>query len=237
MLPSKPSNLPPLAEAVLVAIQDEAWAECLVLGGGVALAHYMQYRSTVDADCWWEQNTTKEQKAAAIAGLKQALNQAAKRLHGAGASVRMRTWQETSSIEIVLGKEKIFSWQIAERSVKLAPYLASPYGRVKIETIEDNLASKMTALVARGSARDFRDIHAAVTRQIVSWEECWQLWEAKNTGLARTMGERQVALFLQAIEKRRPLSTLPEEQRQEAAALRTFYHSRLPRLGDASATI
>ncbi|MEO5887622.1 MAG: hypothetical protein ABIQ77_08160 [Anaerolineales bacterium] len=29
MIPSKPTNLPPLAEAVLAAIQDEPWADCL----------------------------------------------------------------------------------------------------------------------------------------------------------------------------------------------------------------
>jgi len=88
----------------------------------------------------------------------------------------------------------------------------------------------MTALVARGSARDFRDIHAAVTRRIASWEECWLLWEAKNPGLERKLGERQVALFLQAIEKRRPLKEVPEDLRADAEALREFFNLRLPRL-------
>jgi predicted nucleotidyltransferase component of viral defense system len=236
VIPSKPTNLPPLAEAVLAAIGDEPWAERLVLGGGVALAHYLQYRHTVDADCWWEENTTKEQKAEVIRGVEQALSQAAKKLHGDRSSVQVRTWQETTSIEVKLEGEKIFSWQIAERTRKLAPYLASPYGKVKIETIKDNLASKMTALVARGSARDFRDIHAAITSQLVSWEECWELWASKNPGLERQAGERQVALFLQAIEKRRPLQEIPRSQRDEAEALREFFHARLPRLGESPPT-
>ena len=88
----------------------------------------------------------------------------------------------------------------------------------------------MTALVARGSARDFRDIFAVVNHQLASWEECWQLWCAKNPGLERKLGERQVALFLQAIEKRRPLHEVPRGQREEAEALREFFYRRLPRL-------
>lgn len=233
VVPTKPTNLPALAEAVLTAIQDEPWAGCLVLGGGVALAHYLQYRTTVVADCWWEENTASAQKAEVVTMLKKALGQAAQRLHGKSAAVQVRSWQETTSIEVTLASQKIFSWQIAERTRKLRPYVASPYGKIKIETITDNLASKMTALVARGSARDFRDIHAAITRQIVLWEECWQLWEAKNPGLQRKLGERQVVLFLQAIEKRRPLKDVPDEQRAEAEVLREFFHRRLPRLDES----
>lgn len=230
MLPSKPANLPPLAEAVLSLIGDEPWAERLVLGGGVALAHYLPYRATVDADCWWEENSSQEQKAEVIRELSRALTQAAKNLYGDRAIIQERSWQETTSIEVRVEKEKVFSWQIAERTKKLTPYLSSPYGNVKIETLQDNLASKMVALVARGSARDFRDIHAAVTRQITSWEECWQLWREKNPSLPQTLGERQVALHLQAIEKRRPLSALAPEHQGQAAALRDFFHLRLPRL-------
>ena len=142
VVPTKPTNLTPLAEAVLGAIQDEPWAECLVLGGGVALAHYLQYRTTVDADCWWEENTTQEQKTEVISGVKQALTEAAERLLGNDAFVQVRTWQETTSIEVTLKNEKVFSWQIAERTRKLFPYWASPYGKVKIETIKDILLPK-----------------------------------------------------------------------------------------------
>ena len=106
MIPSKPDNLPPLAEAVLTAIQDEPWAGSLVLGGGVALAHYLQYRTTVDADCWWEENTPREQKAEVVAGVKEALEQAAKRLHGDRAAIHLRSWQDTTSIEVTLAGKK-----------------------------------------------------------------------------------------------------------------------------------
>lgn len=48
---------------------------------------------------------------------------------------------------------------------------------ILIETVRDNVASKMNALVDRGAPRDFLDIRAVIVKGLVSVEECWALWQ------------------------------------------------------------
>jgi len=38
---------------LLESLTGQSEAAEIVIGGGVALSHYLQYRDTVDLDAWW----------------------------------------------------------------------------------------------------------------------------------------------------------------------------------------
>ncbi len=63
---------------------------------------------------------------------------------------------------------------------EIDPPIRSPWGRFPMETLEDNVASKMMALVSRGAPRDFVDVKAVVDAGLVTAKRCWQLGEAKG---------------------------------------------------------
>src|SRR4051794_26535514 len=52
-LPQRPATLSPLAEATLTALSAEPLSANIILGGGVALKHYDDFRQTQDIDAWW----------------------------------------------------------------------------------------------------------------------------------------------------------------------------------------
>ena len=231
MVPKKPSRLDPITASLLDLATEKVWARRLVLGGGVAFAHYLEYRATVDADFWWEENVSAAEKNETIAELEKLLRAAAQPFHRA-LSVSTRRWGDTVSVDVNSGGRRVYSCQIAERTVKLFPYLASPFGQIQIETWEENLASKMSALVGCGSARDFLDIYTAIKAGLISWQRCWQLWEAKNTSVNAQQAMRQVTLHLQGIERRRPLAEVAEPERAQARELREFFRAHLAELLD-----
>lgn len=49
-----------------------------------------------------------------------------------------------------------------------------------MDSFEDLVASKMVALVERGAPRDFRDIHALCTAELIAPAHCWQLWRQRQ---------------------------------------------------------
>lgn len=51
--PKKPQNLNPFASELLESLAGHAESAEIVLGGGVALSHYLEYREIVDLDAWW----------------------------------------------------------------------------------------------------------------------------------------------------------------------------------------
>ena len=48
--PTPPQHLEPLAKDVLEGLRGREGARFIVLGGGVALQHYVEFRRTVDID-------------------------------------------------------------------------------------------------------------------------------------------------------------------------------------------
>jgi hypothetical protein len=48
--PKPPQNLNPFSRELLESLAGHAEAVEIVLGGGVALSHYLEYRETVDLD-------------------------------------------------------------------------------------------------------------------------------------------------------------------------------------------
>ena len=74
--PKRPGNINALTARIIERIKNLPWAEKFVLGGGLALAHYLEFRPTNDADCWWEENTPeteKEETLNTIAGWRDIL--------------------------------------------------------------------------------------------------------------------------------------------------------------------
>jgi hypothetical protein len=75
-LPKPPGNLHPLAREVLERLAGHAEAAAIVIGGGVALSHYLEYRPTVDLDAWWH----GEPRADVMAFLEVAMQALASRV-------------------------------------------------------------------------------------------------------------------------------------------------------------
>lgn len=51
--PVPPRSLCPYAREVLDLLAGQSDAREIVIGGGVALSHYAEYRETFDLDAWW----------------------------------------------------------------------------------------------------------------------------------------------------------------------------------------
>ena len=216
MEPKKPAHPDPFAVAFLERLQDRPEAEQFVLGGYFALKHYLDYRSTGDVDAWW----LSREDPRALAAVRDAFATTAAQF---GYSVREREWNETFSLEAFGDTGKAFSFQVAVRSVEIDQPIASPWGRFPIETLDDNVASKMVALVARGAPRDFVDIKAVVDAGLVTVERCWELWQAKDPGVAPDDALTRVRINIERIASRMPLERLSAERRSAATQLRAWY--------------
>lgn len=216
-LPTPPSRLGPFAREVLEFLAGHDEAAQIVLGGGIALAHYVDYRETFDLDAWWAEAPTAPTNAL----LDEAMRAVAMR-HGL--TCARRAWGETVSLELLAGQRKVFSLQIAPRDRYLDATLEAAWPPVRIETLRDNVASKMTALVERGAPRDLRDIHELCRCGLMTEAECWRLYEQKNPGQAARDGAAKVLHSLERLETQRPLPGIADDQQREAAAtVRRWY--------------
>lgn len=216
--PTPPANLHPLSRQLLESLAGHEEAGEIVIGGGVALGHYLSYRDTVDLDAWWK----SEPRADVLRFVESVMRTLATR-HGF--EYRRRSWGETESLELLRDGLKQFSFQISRRTRSLDDTLPSMWQPVGIETLRDNVASKMTALVQRGAPRDFLDIHQLCTRGVTSVAECWQSFADRNPDIPRDEAKRKVIARLAIIETTRPLATIePSEARHQAARVRDWFH-------------
>ncbi|NDC53129.1 MAG: hypothetical protein EBZ74_02280 [Planctomycetia bacterium] len=215
--PVPPSRLCGYAREVLELLAGHAAAAEIVIGGGVALSHYVEYRDTFDLDAWWA--TAPTSSARELMG--RAMHTVAER-HGL--TLTRRTWGETESYELADGPRKVFSLQIAARDRFLEPTLEAAWPPVRLETLRDNVASKMTALVERGAPRDLRDVYHLCHRGILSAAECWQLYCQKNPGHDVQTAADKVLHCVERLEMQRPLDTIEsQDERLQAAAVRAWY--------------
>jgi hypothetical protein len=200
----------------------------VVLGGHFALRCYLDYRSTHDLDGWWSASLSASQRRAARSVIRQVAEEAAA---AHGLTILERSWGVTEAFDFQRtesGRRRtIFSVQVAERTVELEPPITSPWPPIPIETLRDNLSSKMSALVARGAPRDFRDVYEVVQAGLVTVSECWDLWQAKNPDTNLDQAKAQVIKHLESIAERRPLDQLPEHERPAAEALRRWVRTEL----------
>lgn len=197
----------PLTSEILDGLRRFPEAGEIVLGGYFALKQYLDYRTTRDLDAWWKTGKTER----TMACIRQVMSEVAER-HGL--NLAEREWGETVSFELSEGERKIFSFQIALRSVQLEPPRKTPWEPILVESLADNVGSKMNALVQRGAPRDFSDILEVVTRGIASAEQCWDWWFRKNPGVDVRQARAQVLRHLEALEQRRSIEMIegPEER-------------------------
>ena len=221
--PIKPTTLDPRAVALLEWMGAQPWAGFIVLGGGVALKHYLDYRGTKDCDAWWDGAVTAEQRQSVMTEISAALS----RLNP-GSTLRSDHWGEVNSISVVENGKVVFSFQIAQRTTQLAPYLNSTWGGVRIESLEDNIASKMSAFVDRGLGRDFSDVYQ-LHRQL-GWTpvRLWELWQKKNPERRQCDAQAQAKVKFEVLVRSRPLEKITNElERSEVATARTWLQNEL----------
>jgi hypothetical protein len=229
--PKRPSKIDPLALEVLEKLRAHPnEAQNIVLGGYFALKHYIDYRSTADIDGWWRREISIEEREATIKRLRSIVAEVAEQ-NGLTIKERHRPASEVISFDFSQGNRARFSIQVAPRSIEIAQPLTdrSPWSPIPIETFEDNIASKMNALVERGAPRDFQDIRAVVMSKLLSIDDAWALWQAKNPTLTPTEGKIQVLKHIESIECRRPIEAIPEEERKEVEAARNWIRNAFTR--------
>lgn len=225
--PQRPRQLDPLALELLEGLAGHAAARAFVLGGYFALKHYWDYRPTHDVDAWWDSAASTPEREAARAALRQVLSDIAGRR---GLTVAGRRFGDTESWALNQAGKTLFTFQISTRTVQLEPYQPSPWPPLQIETLADNVGSKMNALVQRGAPRDFLDVKALVTAGLVTPAECWALWERKNPDLTLGAAHLEVGRHLEALELRRPLSSIPDaSERERAQATRGWFRAQFLR--------
>ncbi len=227
-LPIRPSNVEPLTARVLNRLAEHpAEARSMILGGGFAMNHYLAPRMTFDVDTWWTKDSTNDDRKAALEVLREILPEVADEF-GMAFSERANASHEMISLEL-RDAERTFSYQIAPHTIELdSPFVdESPWAPIPIETLRDNVASKVNALVARGAPRDFSDIHRVIDDGVMSVEEVWDLWSKKNPDQDVELAKAQVVKRIESIELRRPLERLPEEHREQVASDRGWVRNVL----------
>jgi len=163
----------PYARVCLEGLVKANLADRISLGGGLGLFHYLDYRPTNDADAWWSESATEAQKHAVVQELETSLS-------GFG-SVRVRAWGDVVSVELSQDGKTVFSFQIAARTVRLEESILAGWIDVPLDSLADLLASKMNALVERGTPRDFLDVYTVCQAELLSMNECWSLWRRRQT--------------------------------------------------------
>ena len=73
--------------------------------------------------------------------------------------VRVRAWGDVVSVELSQEGKTVFSFQIADRTLRLEESILAGWIEVPLDSLADLVASKMNALVERGTPRDFLDIY------------------------------------------------------------------------------
>lgn len=104
----------------------------------------------------------------------------------------------------------------------------SPWKDILLDSFEDLVASKMVALVERGTPRDFLDIYRLNKDVLVSPLQCWQLWRRRQESIGSDADEDRARLailtHLTRIEQHRPLDIIVDElARAEAKRVRNWY--------------
>jgi Nucleotidyl transferase AbiEii toxin, Type IV TA system len=199
-----------------------------VIGGGVALCHYVDPRETYDLDGWWRSHESPE----TLEKLQNILQEIAER---EGLSLQSKRFGEVVSLALSnKERKKVYSVQIASRSIYLDSPENSPWN-VPIETLRDNIGSKMKALITRGAPRDFIDIHKLCSEGKTNPEGCWEIaapvYHGGNPGQSDPQtiiltGKSQVAANFRRIEKKYPLpkeTPAEPQQMKNARALRKWY--------------
>ena len=218
--PQQPANISPYARACLAALVESNLAIRISLGGALGLFHYLDYRPTHDVDAWWSEYVTEEQKAVVVKTLENTLS-------GFG-NVRVRSWGDVVSVELLQDGKTVFSFQIASRTMRLENSVSAGWIDVPLDSLADLVASKMTALVERGAPRDFLDIFMLCKSGLLGIDDCWTLWRRRQTlaGSDADVSRAHLAIetHLERIALSRPLEQITDlQQRDQARQLRAWF--------------
>lgn len=211
--PKQPKHLSSYAQISLKALVQAGLMERIALGGALGLFHYLDYRLTHDVDAWWAEHLSESQKQEVLDAVKGALASFGK--------VELRRWGDVSSIALLQDNKVIFSFQIAQRSVRLETPVSAGWINIPLDSLADLIASKMVALIERGAPRDFLDIYMLCQSELVTPVECWALWHTRQVlADSDTDGARArlaIETHLERIIQHRPLETIHDAQQQAQA--------------------
>jgi hypothetical protein len=227
MQPERPREVDPVADACLRALAQHPAGAKISIGGGFGLAHYHEFRPTHDVDAWWEAAASESDKNAVMQIIQRTLEE-----HG---DVFERRHGDVISIELRRQGKTVFAFQIAARSALLQPTAESPWPPVRLDSLPDLIASKMTALIERGAPRDFVDIREVCRMSLATPQDCWTLWDerekARGVGAPdRTAAAEAVLLHLSRIERTRPLANIKmPADRERAQELRNWFKHEFTR--------
>jgi hypothetical protein len=219
-----PKSLNRFAVTCLEALKNLPLGKFISLGGAVGLSLYHEYRTTKDVDAWWNPVVAESEKQLVIDLLKTTLSEFG--------DVTVRRFGDVVSIDLRQGGKVVFNFQIANRSALLRSTVSSPWHPVALDSMEDLVASKMSALVERGAPRDFLDIYEICTHDLVTISECWAFWKEREAkrGVAeqdKKVGCEAVLLHLSRIERTRPLENIDDtNERKHAFKVREWYKKK-----------
>ena len=184
------------------------------------MLHYLDHRPTHDVDAWWSSQVSAADRERLVSVVEEALSPLGE--------VHQRSWGDVLSIDLRREGTTVFNFQIARRSAQLRPTAVAPWVKVHLDSLEDLLASKMVALVERGTPRDFRDIHAACQAEVSTAQGCWKLWRQRQelSGSDTDFHRARLAVqtHLERIIQHRPLDRIQDPARQaEAQVLRRWF--------------
>jgi len=219
--PHPPRNLPAFARECLNALAQAGLGRCVSLGGAFGLAHYYEYRATHDVDAWWTAEATRDARTRVVAVLEQTL--------APFGQTRTRTWGDVVSVDLRQDGRTVFNFQIATRSARLRDEVTGVWpGEIRLDSFDDLLASKMTALINRGAPRDFLDIYTLCRAGQTDIATCWRLWQERQKAAGEDDDLQRARLAVRAhlarIEAVRPLAEQPNgPNRERSAAVRTWF--------------
>lgn len=214
--PRPPKQISPFARACLDALARSDVGRYISLGGAFGLAHYYEYRATRDLDAWWTNEATREDKQQVIAVIEAALAEFG--------PTRKRAWGDVVSVELQQEGRTVFSFQVAERSALLRDEIAGVWeGGIRVDALEDLLASKMAALVNRGAPRDFLDIYTLCQSQQTSPTMCWRLWQERQRAAGEDDDLERARLAVRANLARIEAARLRDAVDEHSAALRAWF--------------
>ena len=142
--------------------------------------------------------------------------------------VRVRAWGDVVSVELSQEGKTVFSFQIADRTLRLEESILAGWIEVPLDSLADLVASKMDALVERGAPRDFLDIYTLCQAELLSMQECWSLWRRRQTMAGSDVDALRARLaietHLERIALQRPLEQIVDlGQREQARELRDWF--------------
>ncbi len=216
-----PKSLTHFARACLKTLSESTLGRFITLGGAVGLSLYHEYRSTKDVDAWWAPDASETDKESVINLIRTTLEKFG--------SVSTRRFGDVVSLDLRQGNEVVFNFQIANRSAIIRQPIESPWPPVTLDSFDDLVASKMTALIERGAPRDFLDIYEICVKNLVTISRCWELWQERELKRGITESNRQIGceailLHLSRIEKSRPLETIADSnQYNQAKQVRAWF--------------